>query len=199
MGENGNYKPNSLKPKEEAEREKRVEKVITGNVKVKKKSALAGMIISEDASSVKDYVLKEVIVPSLKKLASEMVTSFVDGVLFGGQRDRGERRPNASYVSYNRYSDRGDRRSYESSPARINHTYEDFVFDSRAEAEYVLSQMHGALKTYGMLTIADLYDMVGESCDYTYQDYGWTNLRNAEVVRVRSGYSIKLPKALPID
>ena len=29
--------------------------------------------------------------------------------------------------------------------------------------------------------------------------YGWTDIRNASVIRVRDGYMIKLPKALPLN
>ena len=55
------------------------------------------------------------------------------------------------------------------------------------------------IDTYQMVKVADLYDLVGISCDYTANNYGWTNLRNASVERVRDGYILKLPKALPID
>ena len=65
--------------------------------------------------------------------------------------------------------------------------------------EEVLSQMDNIIETYRMASVADLFDLVGESCNFTDQKYGWTNLRNAEVVRVRDGYMIKLPKALPLD
>ena len=47
--------------------------------------------------------------------------------------------------------------------------------------------------------IADLYDLVGMDSNYTDNRYGWTNLRSAQVVRVRDGYLLKLPKALPLN
>jgi hypothetical protein len=59
--------------------------------------------------------------------------------------------------------------------------------------------MDDIIERYRMVSVADLFDLVGESCSFTDQKYGWTNLRNAEVVRVRDGYMIKLPKALPFD
>ena len=56
---------------------------------------------------------------------------------------------------------------------------------------------------YGIARVADLYDLVGERHEYTDNDYGWTNISNAEAVRVRTedgyGYAIKMPRALPID
>ena len=73
------------------------------------------------------------------------------------------------------------------------------VLETRGEAEDVLSRMDELIDTYGVVSVADLYDLVGISCNYTDNKYGWTNLRNAEPVRVRDGYMLKLPKALPID
>ena len=59
--------------------------------------------------------------------------------------------------------------------------------------------MDEIIDTYGIVTIADFYDLAGVTGDYTTNNYGWTNIRNAEVVRVRDGYIIKMPKAMPID
>ena len=55
------------------------------------------------------------------------------------------------------------------------------------------------MDTYGLVRVADLKDLVGISDNYTDNKYGWTNIRNAEIVRVRDGYMIKMPKAVPID
>ena len=59
--------------------------------------------------------------------------------------------------------------------------------------------MDELIDTYGSVSVADMYDLVGMSCNYTDNKYGWTNLRNAEPVRVRDGYLLKMPKATPID
>ena len=55
------------------------------------------------------------------------------------------------------------------------------------------------LDIYKTVTVADLKDLVGVTPIYTDNKYGWTNLRNADVQRVRDGYLLKLPKALPFD
>lgn len=206
MSEFSNYKPNSNKSKEEAqEREKRVEKpVVSGGVKIKKKSEaskLADVFIAEDASNVKNYIFMDVLVPTIKKMLYEAVTGTIDMLLFGGTGSRSDRRTNGSYVSYNRFSDRDRRETnrYDNARARGGFRYDDIIFDHRSEAEEVLSQMDDILGSYPYVTVADLFDLVGQTCDFTCQRYGWTNLRNAEVVRVRDGYMLKLPKALPID
>lgn len=67
------YKPNSHKSKEEqqtAPPEKKVEKVVSGSVKSRKKSEIqkfADVFIQEDAQKVKSYILMDVLVPAVKK------------------------------------------------------------------------------------------------------------------------------------
>ena len=66
--------------------------------------------------------------------------------------------------------------------------------------EEVLDKMFELLDTYQFVSVADLYDLVGVTGNYTDNKYGWTNLRGAEPVRMRDGgYALKLPKAYPID
>ena len=60
-------------------------------------------------------------------------------------------------------------------------------------------RMDELIDVYGIVSVGDYYDLVGIQGDYTSENYGWTNIRNAQVVRVREGYMIKLPIALPIN
>ena len=59
--------------------------------------------------------------------------------------------------------------------------------------------MDELIDRYEVVSVADLYELVGITGNYTDNKYGWTNIRNAEVVRVRDGYVLKLPKATPIN
>ena len=198
------FKPNSHKSKEQlpAEREK-LDKVVTSDVKVKKKSGVhkfTDVFISEDVHNVKSYILMDVLIPAIKKAVSDIVTNGIDMILYGGNGNK--KRTNGSYVSYNSYSDRDrrrDDRSYGTTITRTGYSYDDIIIPSRGEAEEVISRMNELIKDYGIVSVADFYDLVGVSCNYTDNKYGWMNIRNAEVVRVRDGYIIKLPKALPIN
>lgn len=180
---------------------KKMEKVITGNAKIKKKSPtrkFTDVFISEDASNVKDYVLNEIIIPTMKKLFSDVIKDSVDMIF--GINTRKSSNIRGDYVSYNRYSDQKNDRFSDNrfGPKKIYSPY-DITLSNRGDAEYVLSQLDGAIETYGLVTVADLYELVGEKGTYMDNKYGWTNLRNAEAVRVRDGYMLKMPKALPID
>ena len=59
--------------------------------------------------------------------------------------------------------------------------------------------MQEIIDTYQVVSVADLYDLVGIRGNFTDNKYGWTNIRNASVEHVRDGYMLKLPKALAID
>lgn len=212
MAEIPDYKPNTKKYKaEQAEQQlaerKKVEKVISGTAKVKKKSELrkfADNFISEDVGNVKDYLVKDVIIPTVVDFIEDIVVGGIRTLLRGdaGRRDSRDRRSyggSPSYVNYTRYSDRRDDRGPRDNQTRRGYGYDDVVVNSRADAEAVIEQMDGIVDTYGMVSVADLYDLVGMSSNYTDNNYGWTNIRNAEPVRLRDGgWMIKMPRAIPI-
>lgn len=200
------YKPNShLSKKEPTEpvQEKKVEKVIQGKVKQKKRSGLqkiAGEVIQEDARNVKSYIFSEVLIPALKKTISDVIKNGIDMVLYGESRGSGKRSLPGSKVSYRSfYDDDRDRHSYRDRVSS-RYDYDDVIFDSRGEAEEVLSSMYDILDRYKVVSVADLFDLVGLQCKYTDNKYGWMDLRGSEVVRTfDGGYSIRLPKAMSID
>lgn len=195
------YKPNSNRFKEEqknAQPEKRAEKVITGKVITRKKSAfskIADEFISDEAKNIKSYVFGEVIIPAAKKVISDIVTDVVDMVLYGGSRG-GRKRSTADRVSYRNYYDEPRSNRTATEP---KYSFDEVVVSTRGEAQDVLSRMDELMDTYGLVRVADLYDLVGKSCDWTANKYGWTNIRNADIIRVRDGYLIKMPRAVPID
>jgi hypothetical protein len=200
------YKPNYHKSKEEQKEsipEKKVEKVVTGLVKSKKKNELrkfTDVFISEDVGNVKSYILLDVLVPAVKKAISDIITNGIDMLLYG-ETGHTKKSSVASKVSYRSYYDKAnDRRDYHNpSRTRSGYSYDDITLDNRGEAEDVLSRMDELVSTYGLVSVADLYDLVGITGNYTDNNYGWTDIRSASVIRIRDGYMLKLPKALPLN
>jgi hypothetical protein len=201
------YKPNSNKYKKQQEAaakdEKKVEKVVSGVVRTKKKNEmqkLADVFISEDISNVGSYVLMDVLVPAIKKAVSDIITNGVDMILYGGSGGKSRGGSQASKISYRSYYDRSnDRRPINDIRTRTRYSYDNIVLDNRGEAEEVLYRMDELVEKYGLVSVADLYDLVGISHDYTDNNYGWTNLGTACVVRVQDGYMLKLPRARAFD
>lgn len=200
---NEEYKPNSHKFREgqaEALTDKKIEKVVRGKVKTKPRSGMSkitDVFISEDASNVKSYIVMDVLVPAVKKAISDIVRDGIDMILYGESRGR-KSSSSSSYVSYRDYSRSDDRDRFRDSRTRSGYNHDDIILETRGEAEEVLTRMDELIDTYGVVSVADLYDLIGKSCEYTDNKYGWTNIRNAEPIRVRDGYMLKLPKALPI-
>lgn len=195
------YVGNSNRSKLEKEEEHKLEKVTTGSVKTKKKSGIskvANALISEDANNVKSYILMDVLIPSLKKAVSDIITNGIEMLLYG--ETSGKRRDRADKVSYGSYyskdRDRDMRDRYRS---RSTYEYDDIVLDTRGEVERVIDRLEDSLEEYGTVSVGDLYDLVGITGSYTDYKYGWTDLRSARAERVRDGYLIKLPRALPLD
>lgn len=200
------YQSNSHRSKElaaeNAKDKKTAEKVVSGKVTTKKNEGrkLANIFISEDARNVKDYVLMDIIVPAISNTILDIITNSAN-MIFGGH-SRGRKHSTGSKISYRKYyednrSDRYDRDRDRYSSTRFD--YDDLVFDTRGDAEVVKDHMLDTAQEYGMVTVADMYDFAGVTAPYTATNYGWMGLRGIEVVRVRNGYILKLPKAMPID
>lgn len=194
----------------EAPKKKKVEAVVKGRVMRKKKSLgkkITEAFLGDDNRSVGDYLLQDVLVPAFKNTLSDLVGGGIDMFLFGERRSRGGyygRDRGRSYTSYGSYYGRekddrdkrrdGDRREL-SRDARSRHNFDEIVLESRGEAEDVLSHLVDLTVDYGMASVADYYDLMNIESSYVDQNYGWTNLRDASVDRVRDGYLIRLPQA----
>lgn len=205
-----NYKPNSkLSRKDdsgEAIEKKKIEKVVKGTAKTKKKNGFLGMFLADEAIDLKNYVLFDVLVPAVKTAISDIVTNGIDMVLYGETSPKGKS-GRSSKISYTNYYDRGSRdRDRDRSRDRDRdrgrpggYNYDDVILESKGEALEVLSRMDELIEVYGMASVADLYDLVGITGAYTDNKYGWTDLRNATSQRVRDGYLLKMPRAIPLN
>lgn len=186
-----------------------VEKIeIEGNVKQKKKSLgkkINETLFDEDAKSVGMYIFEDVFLPTLKNLISDIITNGINAMLFGEgkpansnvRRDRGR-----SYVSYNSYyedrRDRGGHRQLDRG-RRARHDFDEVIFDRRSDAEKVLSRLIDVVEEYDQVSVADFYDFVDIESSYTDRNWGWDNLRDAYVDRVRNGYIIVFPRTVVLD
>ena len=144
----------------------------------------------------------DVLVPAIKKAVYDIVTNGIDMFLYGGS-GRGKSSSNGPKVSYSRYyeSKSSNMPSYRANENRNSNglNYEEIVFSTRGEAEAALQQLRDIVAKYGMARVNDLYEMADLSAPYTTQKYGWMDVSSAYVDRVRDGYILKLPRAVPID
>lgn len=210
------FPSNSKHPtKKEVKNEpKKVEKVVTGEVVQRKKPLgkrfAETFVAGDDAKTVWEYVVMDVLVPAAKDTLADAVSQGVERILFGEARSTSRRtggRPNG-YVSYqNRYSAAGGRhpatrdepRRDPSRRARASHEFAELVIQTRAEAEEVIDRLFDLTSKYETATVADLYELLGVTGQYTDDKWGWSDLRGAGVVRVTGGYILDLPKPEPLN
>lgn len=199
-----NYKPNSHKSREEQKEPvaetRRVEKVVNGGVRTKKKneiSKFADVFLPEDMDSVKSHIVSGIIIPAVKKA----ILNVVETVLDMDSNSYKSSKRSTSRVSYRDYYDDKDRDRRPRSESRVSSRfdYDEIVIESRGDAEAVLDQLDDLIERYGYARVLDLYDAVELTPPYTSNKYGWTDLRGAKVVPVRDGFVFKLPRALPLD
>ena len=106
------YKSNSHKSRQNQNDdipEKRVEKVVSGSVKSKKKNGLqkiTNVFVPEDVDDVKSYIFEDIVVPAVKDIILDAVRAFL-GV---SGNSRGGRSSTSSKISYRKYYDDRDRR-----------------------------------------------------------------------------------------
>lgn len=182
--------------------QKKVEKIVSGNVTVKKKSALAkmrDMFIAEDANKVGSYILMEVLVPSIKKAIVDIIKSSAD-MIFGTTGSKSSSSTTKysyggiPYVSYSTPN-----RKPEPSIARSQYEIGDITFENRADAEDVLSKMDELISVYGQASVADLCELVGTPYEYVANKYGWKNLHDAAPIRTANGFALRLPRSMPLE
>lgn len=181
------------------DREK-IEKIISGSAKVRKNNVrrLTNTFFAEDMSTVKSHLKDDLIIPELKRLMVNLLKDGVD-ILFNGRVNRNTKNDRfvGDRVSYDRFS---SNRGPEPIRTTTRFTYDDIEFESRSDAQSALDYMHSVIRRYGFVTVAELYEMVGRTAPFTANNYGWTDISNAEVDRVYGGgYIIKLPRAMPIE
>lgn len=89
--------------------------------------------------------------------------------------------------------------SYKSYYKGSSHRYiEEPVFGSRVEANKVLDSMIDILEKYGVVTVADFHDLCDITSNYIDNQYGWVNLKEAEIIRIRARYKLSLPFAIKL-
>ena len=199
-----NYPNNSFKARDNDKsppKEKHVDKVITGSARSVKKGGFRkfiGLFVSDEIDDVPSYLLRNIILPAIKRAISDSVDIALNG-------ENGKRRiGGSSIVSEYRGGNNSSNRTRTEAVCRydIQNLYEidDIILDTYGDCEAVLDEMGELIRSYGMVSILDLYDLLGTtSTRHTDSKYGWTSLRTAKIVPARGGFMLKLPRVIPLN
>lgn len=191
--------------KNDIQEERHIEKVATGK-KVKQSigNKFLQEFLADDIHSIKDYVLWDVLMPAFKNAISDTVTNGIDMLLFGQTRSHGSGTvkritPYSSLYSTgssNRVVKYNDIQQEQSKRNRglSGYSYQEVVLATRPEAEDVLAHMRLYLERYGVVSVSDLYDSVGEVPEMLDTKWGWTDLTGATVQRCSEGFILRMPR-----
>lgn len=189
----------------EPEEKKPLEKVVTGEVKMQKKplgEKIKSIFVMTDFKDIRDYAWYDLIIPGLK---AGMLALF-EMSLYGSVKYK-TGRSSFGGIDYSRISGSGfaDRTRGRNSSDR-NHPRErnvldlkDIVLQSRAEGAAVILQLKERITECGAASVGDLYDLLGEKCDFTAESFGWKDLSAANIRAVRGGFLLELPRPIYLN
>ena len=198
-----NYPANSKNPPPGAESDEKParESVITGKVT---RRSHGRSVVAETAAGVWEYVLNQVLLPSLKDTLYDVISGGSSRALFGagGARERGGPRTN-----YSRYSRPGMAPSNPytqtrtpSSHGRVSKNSEEVVLETRDQADAVLDALREIVKVYNQASVGDMLELCDIESVFTDGQWGWTDreIVNARIMPDRNGFVLRMPPTVPI-
>lgn len=204
------YKPNSHRfkesqsgaPKSAEPEKKKVEKVVAGKVVAKPKSGLvkfAENFFAEDFNKVKDYILKDVIVPTIKDTIWTVIARGSERMLYGesGHSPKNSKLP---FINYNGLFKSSTPMTPSVSSNTSQYSVDNIILEDRGDAEKVLTAMHAHIAEYGEVSISTLYELIGEPIgDFMCTRWGWRSLNTAGIMRTSNGgYKLDLPRPMSL-
>lgn len=191
------------KPEPEQVEKPKLEPVVTGKVVQRKKPIMKRIVetfAGDDVENVGQFIIRDVVVPAVKNLISDVFSQGVERMLFGEvSRRSSSSRPSGRYTSYDRMSNGRSERRDISPRARASHDFRDVILDTRIEAEEVLEELDKLIAEYGVVSVHELYQLLNIPTNFIDKKWGWDDLSHADVKRVREGYMLILPRTQEID
>lgn len=78
---------------------------------------------------------------------------------------------------------------------KADHEFDLPVYQTKFEAENILSELTDIVKQYGFVSVGDLYDASGLTArDHSANKYRWHNLDDACVILTTHGYKLVMPR-----
>lgn len=177
-------------------------RVVTGEVIVREKGLISKLLshAGTDADDLTRYLVKEVAVPKLKDLCADLIDKGSKRVIYGVNGVKTTTISNG--ITIRNYGAISTQNSTSSSSSTYSLTQEHSGYDdnaivlaTRSDAEAVLNSLKARLTELTVVSVSDLYRLVGRNTSFTDRNWGWSNLDRAEIVSVRDGWLLKLPKA----
>lgn len=207
------------KPVQRTEAPKPKARLASGRAQVQKPSVgkrVLAEFLEQDAEDIKEYVWKDVMIPTIKETLCNIVELLLFGSASKGRRGSNRRDDNhTSYSSYYYYGGGGDKRVSRDRGGNRPSGLNDILFrgtddpnappdlrQARIDAYNAKDGIDEWLAEYGVMTIESMYELCGISkrySDHTDTNWGWREGATFEIRRVRDGFALVLPKPTLLD
>lgn len=192
----------------EETKEKRVSQVVQAGA-AKRKTPVSEKIAktffkAENVTDIKDYLMHDVVIPAIVDAIVDFIQKGTNMLFYGDARS-GSTKRSSNRNDYNRISTLGGSSRRREEPRRntsydkVYRGYESVFLESRGDAEEVIDNLVSLMDDYKMVSVADLYELVGLPSQYTDNKWGWYDIHRAQIRRVRGGWTIDLPEPEPLD
>lgn len=189
------------KPAAKVEEKKHLDKVVTGNVTIKKKSEgrkILEKIFPSAGSDLKTTLMDDVIFPMLKNGLWEAVGRILwpngDGPVRSSSFGGGTR------INYSGFSKPQARQHYIPAGSTVGFDYDRIAFETRGDAEAVLMALDENIDAYGFATVGAFYEAAGVTTNNAQvEKFCWRSIGDAKVAQVGGGWIIHMPRPMPLD
>lgn len=174
---------------------------------------------------VTDHLVRDIFIQSIQTTISDVATNTIHTIsdvattsikraIFGESYDDRRRNSNDYWYGSRRYVDnrmsssrgrgyvdysRQSERALHHKSENLSNVVRVIEFDSANDANEVLSYMIDSVDQYGLVTVADFYELSDVASKFTDHQFGWTNLDGVRVVPIRGGgFYISFPPAVPV-
>lgn len=185
-----------------------VQKVTKGRV-VQKRSfgrKFQELLIESEPQAVGSHILKNIVMPAIKKFISDMIGDSLNMFLYGSTNRRSDTRTSSpSYVSYGSsyYGNTRPTQPRTSTDVSRYHRPDDICFASEQDAKRVRDALMDIIEAYDVATVAQFCELSDISSNYTDERYGWKNIASAKIESARNGdhidWYLVLPKPIVLD
>lgn len=178
---------------------------VKGKPKTKKFSQkLKEAMFSEDIGkgSVTEYVFFKILIPSVKRILSDMANTAINMALGLDPKTR-TIQTNTHTANASVYRDRNYNRQYSKSEYGRREAISEIEWDE-VTAKDIYNQIQDVLDSYPSCSIADVYSIMdlGSRIRTTDKNWGWTSMAGIEAVCVdpiEDRWIIDVPPARPIN
>lgn len=190
-----------------------VEPVVSRPGTLKKESGLSKIfksLVATDAKNVKDYLIFDVLIPSIKNAIGDLIVTATNMTLWG----KSGKRYGGGYGGYfgnsfdygKMYKGNGFNASgilgktqRQEEPMSEALDFNEIIFADRYDAEKVYTKMCERIAEYGLVTVSNFFRFSGlDPQEVVAENWGWYDLPTRTIEPYKGAWILRLPQAVKL-